>query len=91
MSQPVQRSHCGNTRAGTPRSLPSLLKLIRFGCQGCGRSWTSGERRCMRTTSRSRGAWICGFPSRRFQIRSQSSSPVGMIVNWGRSMIAPGP
>ena len=47
MSQPVQRSHCGNTRAGTPRSLPSLEKLIRFGCHGCGRSWRRGERRCM--------------------------------------------
>ena len=58
------RSRCSAATAGTPgpgrRGRCPRLKLFRFGCQGCGRSWASGERRCMRTTSRSRGAWICG-------------------------------
>ena len=70
----------------------SLLKAFRLGCHGNGRSWTFGARMWVRTACRSRGAWICGgSASRRRQIRFQSSRPVGMIVNWGRSMIAPGP
>ncbi|MFJ5226458.1 hypothetical protein [Streptomyces sp. NPDC088400] len=46
----------------------------------------------MRTTPFRRGAWIVGgSASRRREIRSQSSSPVDMIVNCGKSIIAPGP
>ena len=90
------RSRCSAATAGTPgparrgRCPPSSARSS-SAATGSGRSCTSGERSSMRTTSRSRGAWICGIPSRRRQMRSQSSSPAGITVNCGRSMIAPGP
>ncbi len=66
----MHRNHCGNTRAGRPRSEPSVDIAPFLGCHGNGRSASTCGPRCRRTTLSKRGSRIVGTTSRRFQIGS---------------------